>query len=795
MKSHSGIDAELRPFVAAVREIIRDYLRTDATDMEPEVLYTGTLHAVIERLLGRFDQRIASERAGRQLDLFDLDPAQITAKGLPVVSSIGEGLEPLTPQEVGRLYELLRSFRLEVGPAHDISLVPCARGKRNYGLFYTPLRIVEHIVRRTLDALPVAEPVDYLDLKILDPAVGTGAFLAQALEELSSRVLRNGLRTDRPGQSRIEEIREIVSERAREQGMRLELTIEEALRIFIMSRCLYGVDVDPIAVKISRAVLLESAFKRCPLIPGFEPNIRVGNALVGEAAANPSSIRRPALDRQHAAAYFGRNELDTGLVHQWRRENQAFHWPLEFPEAFARDPVGFDAVIGNPPYEVLSVKESGILDRRGEQAYFRRTYRTCRGKINTYRLMLERGLALLRNSGTLGFIVPTTLLADSTAENSRRMMLDETCVIEAVIVPESAQVFKGVTQAFLILITRKEGRTDRIQPVLWNGEGPIPSHGGVEIKRSVIEKTDFRIPLIKSSEEKALLEILTRHSPFRGDARCPQIGRVHQGEINLTVHREFITSRQTAHPLIRGEHVTPLQLVHPMPGGHRLDWVLPEFLHHVENRVRNSFSRSSKRDADTNRASRGKPWLTERIAVGRVVNMEAERRLKAALVPPGAFLGDMTNSITELTAPLDYVLALLNSTLLNWRFKLTSTNNYLSAAEIEALPMLRVADGSESPDIALVAHHALTRLLVEETHNITGYVRLVHESLKTVKIDDSPSILVRMIRSIVDEIARQGSGGTISGQMPRALRNLLDAVVLIAYGADSYAPVIDDEVK
>ena len=58
-------------------------------------------------------------------------------------------------------------------------------------------------------------------------------------------------------------------------------------------------------------------------------------------------------------------------------------------------------MIGNPPYEVVSSKESGIEERSHQQAYFRRTYESCVGKINTYRLMLERGLkaAMSRLSG------------------------------------------------------------------------------------------------------------------------------------------------------------------------------------------------------------------------------------------------------------------------------------------------------------------------------------------------------------------------------------------------------------
>ncbi len=189
---------------------------------------------------------------------------------------------------------------------------------------------------------------------------------------------------------------------------------------------------------------------------------------------------------------------------------------------------------------------------------------------------------LLGESGVLGFIVPATLLADSTAEKLRRIILDETRVCQSIIIPEKSQIFKGVTQAFVILITRKPGPTESIRPVIWDTNGPAPCDHGVEISRRIIEAAGLRVPLIRSSNERDLLEALTRVPPLGGDRNHPALAKVHQGEINLTTHREFITSSPTEHPLIRGEHVAPLRLTHPSPGGQRLDWVLPEFLEQTD---------------------------------------------------------------------------------------------------------------------------------------------------------------------------------------------------------------------
>ncbi len=339
--------------------------------------------------------------------------------------------------------------------------------------------------------------------------------------------------------------------------------------------------------------------------------------------------------------------------------NDSFDWPAEFPEIFwGRG--GFDVIIGNPPYEILSIKESGISRRREEQEYLRHAFSTCQGKLNTYRLMLERSLELLKEGGTLGFIVPATLLADSSAEKIRRLLLDNSTITDLIVLPERAQVFKKVTQALLILILQRKGKTQRLRSVFWDGNGANPPSEGIEISRSAIKGIGLRIPLIRSHEDKQFLEALERIPPLGGDENVPPIARVHQGEMNLTIQKRFITTENTGLPLVRGEHVLPMRIAHPsrIPG--RLDWVTQAFLE------QSSVCRSKTR---TVTRLRNRVWEKPRIVIGRVVNMETARRLKAAYVPAGTFLGDMTNFILEPTVSSGFLLGLLNSRLLNYRIK------------------------------------------------------------------------------------------------------------------------------
>jgi adenine-specific DNA-methyltransferase len=753
--------------------VIRDLLQTEPNG-DADSLYRQAVELAVHTLLLPFQQGNVPEPSCNTVCLSSL-------------SAMAQEIGPLTPADVGEIYEYLRGFRLDMKSRSRWKIVPSAASKRNQGLFYTPKVIVSYIVHQTLDALDLREQSHYLDVKILDPAVGTGLFLSEALDQIAGRVLAAMQHGDKALTRRVDDIGSRIREKIGNHWSGQELEKEAAVRIHILSECLYGVDLDPVAVNIARKTLLARVFGQRPIMPEFAPNVRVGNALMGEGTVEPRQSSKEDRDRRLAAVYFWKQPVDDHKICAWSKEKRIFHWPIEFPEVFDRDGGGLDAVIGNPPYEILSVKESGIRERNQEQAYVRRMFRTCKGKINTYRLMLERGLTLLRKGGVLGFVVPATLLADSTADKLRRMILNETIVLKTVIVPEKARAFKGVAQAVLILVTRKSGRTGKIEPIFWKGKGSIPARSRTEISRELIEQANFRIPVIKEPEDVALLEALLRHPPLGGNKDFPPAGRVHQGEINLTVHREFITAQRTSYPLIRGEHIMPLRLDHPSPVGNRLDWVLPKFFDWYTNRKGSSQSEQRATQESSSRRLRVTPWEQDRIAIGRVVNMDSYRRLKAVGVPAGAFLGDMTNFIADLTVPIRYLLGLLNSRILNRRFKLTSTNNYLSAAEIEALPIPRIAH-TVAPGI--ISESAITQfrsLVADQADSISGWLERIAASSERSSTHEDAVSIPEMIELVVQAIQAEPSSVSAGRGQRGPLWLLLDALVLKLYGVEAYA--------
>src|SRR4029434_6789298 len=109
---------------------------------------------------------------------------------------------------------------------------------------------------------------------------------------------------------------------------------------------------------------------------------------------------------------------------QSARDHRFFHWPLEFADVFyqddgaARERAGFDAVIGNPPWEVLRNDENTFSFLRQSGAY-----PSCdRGHLNLYQPFLERALDITRPGGRVGLVLPWGLASDEGAAALRRRL-------------------------------------------------------------------------------------------------------------------------------------------------------------------------------------------------------------------------------------------------------------------------------------------------------------------------------------------------------------------------------------
>lgn len=174
-------------------------------------------------------------------------------------------------------------------------IVITGSGRRESGTHYTPKSLTEAIVVETLtpvtyvgpaegflrDQWALKSPSELLDLKICDPAMGSGAFLVQVCRWLSDRLVE--------AWSKAEDLGGIISidGDVLEEGATKELLPDDSevriviARRLVAERCLYGVDLNPLAVELAKlSIWLVTLAKGRPF--GFlDHNIRCGDSLLG----------------------------------------------------------------------------------------------------------------------------------------------------------------------------------------------------------------------------------------------------------------------------------------------------------------------------------------------------------------------------------------------------------------------------------------------------------------------------------------------------------------------------------
>lgn len=449
---------------------------------------------------------------------------------------------------------------------------------------------------------------------LCDPAVGCGYFLLRLLDRLKKR---HGL---------------------------------DAARRWAADS-LFGVDKDPAAVFMTRVLVwIALSDKR----EEFRPNpghIRQGDSLLG-----------PPFGRGEGS---GEDAPAAGL-----------DWREAFP-GIARAG-GFDCVVGNPPYEVLT-NFSRHPERRALAQSIRGSgwYRdSLSGQINLYRCFIERSLDLLRPGGSLSFVVPLSLARDGAALPLRRRLLEEEGAGEWRLFGERDAALGGVTQSACIFRARRGAGRARRLAVSAMGERSVATLA--ELRRN--GGGSYAVPMLDRAG-LALWRWMWKHVPGRLDAAADM--RV--GEVDQTVFRDCMRDRDTGCVLARGTHLAPFVLdVAPRAGKERfLDLDM--------------FLRKKGGAAEACRERAG----SLRVAQMGIRNMETSPRLVAALLPPGVYAGNSLNVYAPVGGVrAEFLAGMLNSRLLDWLFRAGSGNNNINLAEMRSLPFPARADDALAAAVA-----------------------------------------------------------------------------------------------
>jgi hypothetical protein len=670
-------------------------------------------------------------------------------------------------EQLGAVYETLLEYQPRVTGRHPatVRLESGSGARKATGSFYTPQPIAEYLVRRTLGPLVRgASAENILRLRVVDPAMGSGAFLVAACRYLATAYEHalvsagGGLASDITEQDRI------------------------GIRRTVAERCLYGVDLNPMAVQLARLSLWLATLAADRPLTFLDHRLTTGNSLVGtwlrdlrrrpegraarrlstlplfpdhllaealggalpirfSLEAAPAGTIEQVRAKERALASLTRPDA---VLSRWKRianiwcatwfasgtsrvpaeaftalsdcvlagssalpdvatrtfleaaeavalTHRFFHWELEFPEVFFEEGghrmarPGFDAVLGNPPWDMMRAdghpreSRSRANDDAASVVRFTREagiyHSQSTGHANRYQLFVERSVALTRPGGRIGLVLPSGLATDHGSASLRRLLFDR-CDVDAIVgIDNRRGVFPIHRGLRFLLVTASCGSPTRqvacrlgledagaLEQV---GDGPVETaFFPVHLSPAMLERLsgpDLAIPNVKNAMDLAIAEKAAALFPALGSAHG--WGATFGRELNATDDRDVFLPAGRGLPIVDGRHLEPFRVA-------------------VGSSLRSIDRADARRLLGPNRFDR------PRLAYRDVASATNRLTLVAAMLPEACV---STHTVFCLRTPLPsraqyFLCGLFNSYVVNFLVRLRVTTHVMTSL-VERLPL------------------------------------------------------------------------------------------------------------
>lgn len=344
----------------------------------------------------------------------------------------------LPPEILGNIYERFLGKVIRLTEGHHAKVEEKPEVKKAGGVYYTPKYIVDYIVENTVGKLCEGKsPKAVSEFRILDPACGSGSFLLGAYAFLLKYHLDYYTKQGKPDRFR--------DQVYQGRGGVWYLTIKEKKRILLNN--IYGVDIDPQAVEVTKLSLLlkvlegenKDVFERQQklfrerALPDLDNNIKWGNSVIG------TDFYR---SRQ--------TTLDYDLEDRYRI--RAFDWDNEFPRTSEHPECKFDAVIGNPPY--VFGRDWKALDIGDDvKAYLRNSFPNSPYQMDMFSIFMEKAMGLVCDEGYVGQIVPNVWLNNTYSSQTRSFLLKQSRGLILAVPPPG--VFQGATVDTIVYVLQR----------------------------------------------------------------------------------------------------------------------------------------------------------------------------------------------------------------------------------------------------------------------------------------------------------------------------------------------------
>lgn len=396
------------------------------------------LHSELEKMFKAADKRYNSGLFERNKIIFDLDNE--------IIKKIVEGLyypqspylfNIIAPNMLGKMYEMFLTEALFISDGR-VTLRK-KKDSKNRSIVTTPDEIVRYMASKTMKELCIDKAPDQIkQLRIADIACGSGIYLEEIFSQLQEYCVNWYLEND---EQHLE----------RGPGGRYKLPLKEKREL--LTKCLYGIDVDIHAVEVAKFSLLikliedetfPSVFSSDKILPDLVGNIFYGNSLV---------------DSDMIA--------DIDISESERIEIVPFDWSeMNVSE--------FDVIIGNPPYVNTSDMYS-LLPLKEVKEVYKKKYDTAYKQFDKYFIFIERALNKLKPKGYLCYIVPNKFFKIDSGKKLRKLIADAK-ILKSLEDFGDAQLFVDKTiYSSIILLQKSEQKSFRYASLrtlaaLWNDD-------------------------------------------------------------------------------------------------------------------------------------------------------------------------------------------------------------------------------------------------------------------------------------------------------------------------------------
>ena len=470
--------------------------------------------------------------------------------------------------------------------------------KSNQGIVFTPLPVIEYIISQINFPKTLSRS---LEEKIMDLACGSGLFLSEA-------------------------VRRIIN-KAESLNKSYDFVIE------YITRNIYGFDIDPTAVLLSKVIIIKE------ILDYYKTDI--------------------SFDKPISINIFKTNSLELKSNKDSKQIQQI-------------KLMKFDYIVGNPPY--IDVKR---MDKRTKEICKSNFPNVAKGKFDIYACFMELSSRMLAEDGQLGYIIPNKFLSSQYAKTLRKRFLDESLLYQIVDLAHK-KVFQPAVYPIILVLRKQKELQKHIQLISDVNVDELVANKldkkTYKVNLEIFKRTENKTIFFPKEEYILLLEKIFNQSQYT-------MGEIIRFRWSISFHRKGLRS-QFIYPEKKGEN--PKRILGGKEyGGNReverygINWrgYWIDYDREKAKELKNNFPKLEI-------------FQEKKIIICQhALRMRATIDAEAYICKDIFLLGHLAEQVTDNKISLEFILALLNSKLYSFIYDIMYSGTEIMGKYLHYLPM------------------------------------------------------------------------------------------------------------